>query len=103
MRSLRARLAGGSRPIGEIARWLLDDYVILQHQLVATGKLPDNTFRFEREGNRLRFHRHHNPLGFSDSRFEALSTTIHELGFCTSLTSTDHRLSADGRQPAGVS
>ena len=32
---------------------------ILQHQLVATGKLPDNTFRFEREGNHLRFHRRH--------------------------------------------
>jgi hypothetical protein len=98
MRSLRVRLAGGARTINEIARWLTDDYVILQHQLVATGKLPDNTFRFERESNRLRFHRHHNPLGFSDSRYEALATTIHELGFCSSLASNDHRLSADGRR-----
>ncbi len=96
MRSLRTRLAGASPTVGEIARWLVDDYVILQHQLVATGKLPDNTFRFEREGNRLRFHAHNNPVGFSDSRYEALSTTIHELGFCSALTSPDHQLSAAG-------
>lgn len=74
----------------------MSDYVVLQHQVVATSKLPDNTFRFEREGNRLRFHRHYNPLGFSDSRFDALSTTAHELGFCGAFGAAEHGLSQAG-------
>lgn len=97
MRSLRARLRDGSPTIFEIAQWLMSDYVVLQHQVAATSKLPDNTFRFEREGNRLRFHRHFNPLGFSDSRFYALSTTAHELGFCGAFGAADHGLEQAGR------
>ena len=96
MRSLRARLRAGSPTIFEIAHWLMTDYVVRQHQIVATSKLPDNTFRFERDGNRLRFHRHYNPLGFSDSRFDALSTTVHELGFCGAFGSEQHGLTKAG-------
>jgi hypothetical protein len=98
MRSLRNRLAEASASIGEVAIWLLDDYVVAQHLVIATGKLPENTFRFEREGNRLRFYPHSNPLDFSDSRYEALATTVHELGYCESLTAADHDLSAAGRE-----
>ncbi len=97
MRSLRARVRAGSPTIFDIAYWLMTDYVIRQHLIVATSKLPDNTFRFQREGNRLRFHRHHNPLGFSDSRFTALSTTAHELGFCGAFGAAEHRLTDAGR------
>ena len=96
MRSLRARVRDGSPTIFEIAHWLMTDYVIRQHQITATPKLPDNTFRFERDGNRLRFHAHHNPLGFSDSRFDALSTTAHELGFCGAFDAAEHGLSKAG-------
>jgi hypothetical protein len=97
MHALRHRLRRGSPTIFEIANWLMNDYVVLQHQLVATSKLPDNTFRFEREGNRLRFHRHYNPMRFSDSRFDALSTTAHDLGFCGAFGDTDHGLTQAGR------
>lgn len=97
MRALRDRTSHASPTIFDIAHWLLTDYVIRQHQIVATAKLPDNTFRFEREGNRLRFHHHYNPLGFSDSRFLALSTTAHELGFCGRLADAEHGLTETGR------
>ena len=95
IQSLR-RLEQGSATIHAIARWLYADYIILQHQLVARSKLPENTFRFQREGNRLRFYRLENPLGFMDSRFSALSTTIHELGLCGDLSLPRHSLTPDG-------
>lgn len=98
VRTLHRRLRSGPVTIGEIARWLLEDYVILQHQLVATGKLPENTFRFQREGQRLHFYPLDNSLGFMNSRFDALSTTLHELGLCGDLRQADHPLRPDGRR-----
>lgn len=98
VRTLQRKLRSGPVTIGEIARWLLEDYVILQHQLVATGKLPENTFRFQREGQRLHFYPLENRLDFMNSRFDALSTTLHELGLCGDLRQLDHPLTADGQQ-----
>jgi hypothetical protein len=92
------RLKSGPVTIREVVQWLFRDYVILQHQLVATGKLPENTFRFEREGDRLRFYNLPNFLTFNDSRFDAISTTVFELGLCGDLTSTDHGLTRDGQR-----
>jgi hypothetical protein len=97
VRGLRRRITAGPVSIGEVTRWLLDEYVILQHLRIATGKLPDNTFRFERDGSRLRFHAFENRLEFSDSRFTALSHTVHELGFCGPFSLPDHPLTALGR------
>ncbi len=96
--SLRASLDSGSYTVGDFARWIYADYVILQHQLVAISKLPDNTFRFQRESDRLRFYHHYNPLSFQDSRFRALSTTVHELGLCGDLGLPEHPLTAMGRE-----
>ena len=98
IKTMRRRLQGGHITIGEIAHWLYADYIILQHQLVATSKLPDNTFRFRREGDRLRFYNLWNSLGFMNSRFDALSRTIHELGLCGDLYQPDHPLTPDGQR-----
>jgi len=98
VRTLQRKLRSGPVTIGETVRWLLEDYVILQHQLVATGKLPENTFRFQREGQRLHFYALENSLSFMNSRFDALSTTLHELGLCGDLRQVDHSLTADGQQ-----
>jgi hypothetical protein len=95
--TLRHRLQRPSTTVLDITKWLYNDYVILQHQLIAAGKLPENTFRFQREGNRLRFYRLENPLGFMDSRFYALSTTTHELGLCGNLLLPVHPLTPDGQ------
>ena len=97
VRTLHRKLRGGPVTIGEVARWLLEDYVILQHQLVATGKLPENTFRFRREGQRLHFYPLENSLRFMNSRFAALSTTLYELGLCGDLQQIDHPLTPDGQ------
>jgi hypothetical protein len=96
--TIRQRLERRSTTIGEVTQWLYNDYIILQHQLVATSKLPENTFRFQREGNRLRFYRLETPLNFMDSRFTALSTSIHELGLCGDLAQPVHHLTAEGQQ-----
>lgn len=86
----------GGATIEEVARWLYADYIILQHQLIATGKLPENTFRFRREGALLQFYNLPNALRFMDSRFDALSTTVYELGLCGPLWETKHALTAEG-------
>ncbi|MDP9312412.1 MAG: hypothetical protein M3R24_16270 [Chloroflexota bacterium] len=98
VRAVRRRLDRRVETIGDMARWLYADYVILQHQIVATGKLPENTFRFQREGDRLHFYRLYNTLDLADSRFDAISTTVHELGLCGSLDQPAHALTSDGQR-----
>jgi len=97
IQTLRRRLQYHAT-IRDVTQWLYSDYVILQHQLVAASKSPENTFRFQREGNKLRFYRLENPLGFMDSRFNALSITIHELGLCGDLAQPIHPLTPIGEQ-----
>ncbi|MBV9279690.1 MAG: hypothetical protein JOZ41_06385 [Chloroflexi bacterium] len=85
--------------LGEVVRWLFNDYIILQHQLVAISKMPaNNTFRFQRDGDRLRFFNLENAIGFIDPRYTALRTTLYELGLCADLRQADHPLTQDGKQ-----
>ena len=95
-RARRAVTAGAT--IGEFARSLVLDFVIRQHERVAMSKLPDDTFRFRRDGDRLRFSTLRAVAGFNDSRFTAVSTIVAELGLAGGLQSADHALS-----PAGTS
>lgn len=97
LRRLRHKLTGGDQSILDITHWLYRDYIILQHQTIASRKLPDNTYRFQREGNRLRFHNLNNSLGFMNSRFEALTTTLHGLGLCGDVSYAEHPLTPDGQ------
>ena len=98
VKSLHHRLTRQASTIADVARWLYDEYIIQQHLTVATSKLPENTFRFQREGHRLRFVNLYNSLQFNDSRFDALSTTLHELGLCGDLQLASHPLTTDGAQ-----
>ena len=84
--------------IGEIARWLTLDYVIKQHERVATAKLPTtgDTFRFRREAGRLRFFPKDAPSGMNDSRFNALTTFVYELGWSGYLYVENHSLTEEG-------
>jgi hypothetical protein len=84
--------------IAEITRWIYENDVILQHEMVATNKLPENTFRFQREGDYLRFQNLENVLSFSNSRFGAISTTVYELGLCGDFGFPNHKLTKDGKQ-----
>lgn len=98
IQELRRRFENSTPTIGNVARWIYSEYVILQHQLIANSKLPENTFRFQRDGDRLIFYKLDNRIGFSNSRFEALSTTIHELGLCGDFAQPDHSLTLDGKR-----
>jgi len=82
--------------VGDIAEWLLRDYVIAQHLRVAAGKLPFNTYRFVREGGRLRFFDRTRPIGMNSARFEALSYMMSDLDFVEPLHLTSHALTPDG-------
>lgn len=95
--------------LSELARWVIKDFVIVQHERVATSKLPDDTFRVRRVGDHLRFFVQEAPAQFNDSRFDALSTTVHELGLVSALrdparefTTSGRRLLRDGDLPTGA-
>lgn len=98
VRTMDDFLASGSVTIGEFLKWIIQDYVIIQHQAVATSKLPDNTFRFQRQGDKLRFYVHENNLNFMNSRFDAIATTVHELGLCGNLGLPKHALTREGKR-----
>ena len=95
-RARRAVTAGST--VGEFTRSLVLDFVIRQHERVAMSKLPDDTFRFRRDGDRLRFSTLRAETGFNDSRFTAVSTIVAELGLAGALQAADHALT-----PAGTS
>ena len=97
IRKLQCKLNSGPVTIAEVTRWIYENDIILQHELVATSKLPENTFRFNREGSALRFHNLVNSVEFMNSRFDAIRTTIYELGFCGDLSQPDHSLTFDGK------
>jgi len=86
--------SGGT--LGSYVRWLVDDHIVLQHQIVASQKLPDDTYRFRQEARALRFFRFDNQIDQRNSRFDALSTTAAELGLCTRLDDPEHSLLPDG-------
>lgn len=83
--------------LGDLARWLVEDFVIVQHERVATAKLPDDTYRMRRVGDAIRFFAQESPAAFNDSRFRALSTTVHELGWVSTLNRPERRLTESGQ------
>lgn len=94
---LRAKVRDGAT-VRDVAHWLTLDYVITQHERVATAKLATtgDTFRFRREAGRLRFFQKDAQVGMNDSRFNALATFIFELGWSGYLYVSDHGLTAEG-------
>ena len=86
--------------VGDVAEWLTRDYVIAQHERVATAKLSTtgDTFRFRREAGRLRFFRKRAQVGMNDSRFNALSTFLFEFGWCGNMGAEAHGLSEEAEE-----
>jgi hypothetical protein len=94
---LNRRLMAG-QTLADVARWIIHDLVIVQHERVATAKLPDDTFRLRRVGDSVRFFPKEAPAALNDSRYVALSTTAHELGLVSSLPEPRRRLTSAGRR-----
>lgn len=93
---LNRRLLTG-QTLSDIARWLIHDLVIVQHERVATSKLPDDTFRVRRLGDAVRFFPKEAPAALNDSRYLALSTTVHELGLISCLSQEGRVLTPMGK------
>lgn len=90
--------ADAGATIRDVTAWLTSEYVIAQHERVATAKLATtgDTFRFRREAGRLRFFEKDALVGMNDSRFNALATFLFELGWAGYLYEPDHGLSVEG-------
>lgn len=95
MRFLNRQLMRGAS-CGALLKWLIEDFVIVQHERVAASKLPDDTYRVRRVGDSIRFFAQEVPAAFNDSRFIALSTSVHELGFVSSFREPNRTLTAAG-------
>jgi hypothetical protein len=94
---LRADAVAGTS-VGDVTRRILDQDVIGQHSRIAMGKLAStgDTFRFRREGSRLRFFPNDTYFRMNDSRFNALATVLYELGWTGYLYEEGHGLTAEG-------
>ena len=99
LRQLRDRVHDGAT-VRDVAEWLTLNYVISQHERVATAKLSTtgDTFRFRREAGRLRFFSKVAEVRSNDSRFNALATFLFELGWSGYLYEADHNLTEEGEE-----
>ena len=83
----------------ELLTWVYERHIIPQHERVAMAKLVNfDTFRFRRVGTSMQFFGGDAPATLNDSRFDALSTTIHELGLVSALHQPDRKLTRAGKQ-----
>ena len=84
--------------VQDVLKRVFTNHVLLQHERVATAKFPQDTFRFRREGERVRFF--DKPIVYrrNNSRFNALSTTCSELGWSGFLGDANHSLSQEGQK-----
>jgi hypothetical protein len=89
-------LAGDT--LNELTKWILTNFVIAQHERVAASKLPEDTYRFRRNGDLIRFFDQVAPARFTDSRFNAISTMVHELGLVSSFAGPQRVLTKSGRK-----
>ena len=97
IKSMKRKLKTSNTPIIEIIKWIFLDFVIDQHLKIASNKLPENTFRFLKEGNKIIFFDIKNSRpGFNTSRFEAISTMAYELGLCSNFRSKQRNIKLDG-------
>jgi hypothetical protein len=100
----------GNPTLFDLLTWIYRAWIIPQHERVAVAKLVNgDTFRFRRVGAALQFFHQEAPAVFNDSRYLALSTTIHELGLVNALhqpqrklTTAGKALLASGDLPAGA-
>src|SRR5699024_10174846 len=80
----------------DLVKWLIEDFVIIQHERGATAKLPDDTVRLRHVGSALQFFDQEVPAGLLDSRFNALSTLVHELGWIGAFRESNRHLTVSG-------
>lgn len=84
--------------VHDLLAWIYARYVIPQHERVAVAKLVNgDTFRFRRVGTAMQFFKNDAPADFNDSRYIALSTTVHELGLVGTLREPNRKLTAAGK------
>jgi hypothetical protein len=81
--------------LADTLAWLVLNFVIKAHDRIATTKLPDFTFRFRLEGDRLRFYDSPSiEFGLADSRHAALSTLGRDMGLWSDIDGMPHVTSA---------
>jgi hypothetical protein len=86
------------RTIAETALRILRDNVVAQHERVAMAKLPDDTFRFRREGDSIRFFDQWTDYRMNNSRFMSIATACGDFGWTDYLDLPNRKLSREGEQ-----
>jgi len=97
LRQLRRDL-DADMTLNDVARRIVWDQVVVQHERVALSKLPEDTFRWHVENEQIRFIDQPTGFGMNDPRFGSLATITSELGWCTPPSEPGHALSAEGEE-----
>jgi hypothetical protein len=83
--------------VSETLSWLVRRFILSTHERIATGKLPDFTFRFRMEAGHLRFFSAPGlDFGLADSRHSALATLGRDMDLWTLIDGTP-TVTAEGR------
>ena len=86
------------KTIAETVLRILRDNVLTQHERVAMAKLPDDTFRFRREGDSIRFFDQWTDYRMNNSRFISIATACGDFGWTDYLDLPNRKLSHEGEQ-----
>lgn len=97
MATLVSRQVGSASTVGELLIWAIKTLVIAPHETIATSKLPESTFRFWWEQDKLRFVDNgvwrFDPSGLRRGAIASLAT---DLGWCDREEGGAGKLTADG-------
>jgi hypothetical protein len=96
LRALERDIAS-RRSIAEVALRVITDNVLTQHERVAIAKLPDDTFRFRRDGLAINFFSHKHEYQSNDSRFRSIASACGDLRWTTYLDEANRKLSNEGK------
>jgi len=86
------------RSVVETAMRVVKDHVITQHERVAMAKLPDDTFRFRREGGKLLFFDQAISFDLNNSRYASIAAVCGDLRWTTYLDEPKRELTEEGKK-----
>jgi len=95
LRLLERDIAAG-RSIAEVALRVLTDSVVSQHERIAIAKLPDDTFRFRRDGSAINFFEQAHEYRPNDSRYRSIASACGDLRWTTYMDEGNRKLSGEG-------
>lgn len=95
LRALERDISSG-RSIAEVVLRVITESVVTQHERIAIAKLPDDTFRFRRDGSTINFFGQTHEYRPNDSRYRSIASACGDLRWTTYMDEGNRKLSEEG-------